>query len=122
MSNAAAAPDTLGQLLRGEWTDPDSGAPLEAPREIVAIERSLAGLEADLIASLRLGKRIAVVSDVTTRAVLGERVERALAGVAALTPVVLPPQPHADATTAAHVRHACADDGRVGGGGFGNDQ
>ena len=102
------APDTLGQLLRGEWVDPDSGAPLEAPREIVAIERSLAGLEADLITSLRLGKRIAVVSDVTTRAVLGERVERALAGVAALTPVVLPPQPHADATTAAHVRHACA--------------
>ena len=102
------AADTLGRLLRGEWTDPDSGALLQAPIRAVAIERSLAGLEADLIGSLRLGKRIAIVSDVTTRAVLGDRVESALAGVAALTPVVLPAQPHADATTAADLRRACA--------------
>jgi glycerol-1-phosphate dehydrogenase [NAD(P)+] len=108
MSQVATAPDTLGQLLRGEWQDPDSGAPLRAPIQVVAIEQSLAGLEADLIASLRLGKRIAVVSDALTRNVLGARVERALAGMAALIPVILPGQPHADATTAASLRQACS--------------
>ena len=109
MSQVATAPDTLGQLLRGEWLDPDGGAPLRVPIQAVTIERSLAGLEADLINSLRLGKRIAVVSDAATRDVLGGRVERALASVVALVPVVLPEQPHADATTAARLRHACAD-------------
>jgi len=108
MSPVATAPDTLGQLLRGEWQDPDCGTPLRVPIQVVAIEQSLAGLEADLVTSLGLGRRIAVVSDIATREVLGERVERALAGVVGLTPVVLPPQPHADATTAASLRHACS--------------
>jgi len=108
MSTVAAAQDTLGQLLRGEWVDPDSGAFLAVPLPAVAIERSLAGMEADLIASLRLGKRIAVVSDAATREVLGRRVERALAGVAVVDSVVLPGQPHADAETAADLRRGCA--------------
>ena len=95
--------------MRGEWIDPDSGASLSVPIQAVAIERSLAGMEADLIASLHLGKRIAVVSDAATREVLGKRVERELAGVAVVDSVVLPGQPHADATTVANLRHACAD-------------
>jgi glycerol-1-phosphate dehydrogenase [NAD(P)+] len=109
MSKVATAEDTLGQLLRGEWVDPDSGASLGVPIQAVAIERSLAGMEADLIASLQLGKRIAVVSDAATREVLGKRVERAVASVAVVDAVVLPGHPHADATTAANLRHACAD-------------
>jgi glycerol-1-phosphate dehydrogenase [NAD(P)+] len=95
-------------LLRGEWPDPDGGAPIRVPVLAVAIEGSLSGLEADLVAPLRLGRRIAVVSDATTRAVLGERIERALAGVAAIVPVVLDLQPHADARTVEIVRRACA--------------
>ena len=39
---------------------------------------------------------------------LGERVERALAGVAAIVPVVLDGIPHADAPTVDIVRRACA--------------
>jgi glycerol-1-phosphate dehydrogenase [NAD(P)+] len=109
MSKVATAQDTLGQLLRGEWIDPDSGVSLAVPIQAVAIEPSLAGMEAELIASLRLGKRIAVVSDAATREVLGKRVERALAGAVAVESVVLPGQPHADATTAAKLRQACAD-------------
>jgi glycerol-1-phosphate dehydrogenase [NAD(P)+] len=108
LTRAATAPDTLGQLLRGQWPDPDGGPPIRVPVLAVVIERSLSGLEADLVAPLRLGRRIAVVSDATTRAVLGERVERALAGVAAIVPVVLDPQPHADARTVETVRRACA--------------
>lgn len=103
------AQDALGQLLRGAWPDPDGGPPIKVPVQTVAIERSLAGLEADLVAPLRLGRRIAVVSDATTRAVLGERVERALARVAAIVPIVLDGQPHADADTVELVRRACAN-------------
>ena len=105
---AAAAPDTLGELLRGEWSDLDGGPPIQVPVQAVAIERSLSGFEADLVAPLRLGRRIAVVSDATTRAVLGERVERALAGLAAIVPVVLDGMPHADVPTVDLVRRACA--------------
>ena len=57
MSPVATAPDTLGQLLRGEWQDPDCGTPLRVPIQVVAIEQSLAGLEADLVTSLGLGRR-----------------------------------------------------------------
>jgi glycerol-1-phosphate dehydrogenase [NAD(P)+] len=109
MNQVATEQDKLGQLLRGEWVDPDSGVSLAVPIQAVAIERSLAGMEADLVASLQLGKRIAVVSDAATREVLGERVERELARVAVVDSIVLPGQPHADATTAAKLRHACAD-------------
>ena len=103
-----AKADTLGRLLRGEWPDPEGGAPIQVPVRAVAIERSLAGVEADLVANLHLGRRIAVVTDATTRAVLGTRVERALARAAAIEPVVLDGRPHADAQTVEIVRHACA--------------
>ena len=109
MSVAGRAPDALEQLLRGEWPDPDGGPPIGVPVLTVAIERSLTGREADLVAPLKLGRRIAVVSDATTRVVLGERVERALAGIAAIVPVVLDGQPHADVATVETVRRACAD-------------
>jgi len=108
MNHAATAPDTLDQLMRGVWTDPDGGPPFGVPIPAVAIERSLRGVEADIVAPLRLGRRIAVVSDPTTREVLGERVERALAALGTIMPVVLEAQPHADARTAETIRRACA--------------
>jgi glycerol-1-phosphate dehydrogenase [NAD(P)+] len=107
MGSTAQAPDVLWQLMQGEWVDPDGGPPVAVPVPAVAIERSLRGLEAELVASLGLGRRLAVVSDATTRAVLGERVERALAAIGAVLPVVLSGQPHADADTAANLRRAC---------------
>jgi glycerol-1-phosphate dehydrogenase [NAD(P)+] len=108
MSKATDAPDVLRQLMRGEWIDPDGGLPVGVPVRTVAIERNLQGLEAELVASLDMGRRLAVVSDATTRAVLGERVERALEALGAVLPVVLAGQPHADADTAANLRRACA--------------
>jgi glycerol-1-phosphate dehydrogenase [NAD(P)+] len=108
MSTPADAPDVLRQLMQGEWIDPDGGSPVGVPVPAVAIERSLRGLEAELVASLGLGGRLAVVSDATTRAVLGERVARALDPLAVVLPVVLAGQPHADADTAAKLRQACA--------------
>jgi glycerol-1-phosphate dehydrogenase [NAD(P)+] len=98
--------DALGSLLRGEWRDPEGGKPITVPAVSIAIERSLAGREADLVAPLRLGRRIAVVSDAATHHVLGRRVESALSALAPIMPIVLDAQPHADAATVERVRRA----------------
>ena len=95
-------------MLRGTWIDPDSGRPVGVPILEIAIERSLAGMEADLVETLPLGRRLAVVSDATTERVLGARVERALASVGTVTNVVLDRDPHADAETVLRLRRACA--------------
>ncbi len=108
MNRAAEPPDALAALLRGDWPDPDGGPPVGVPVRAMAIERSLRGAEAELVASLQLGRRLAVVSDRTTHSVLGARVERALAGGAEVASVVLDDRPHADAATVAVVREACA--------------
>ena len=71
--------DTLARLLAGEFQDPDDGRPLLVPIRTVVIEDSLAGREAELVETLDLGGRLAVVSDATTHRVLGRRIEQALA-------------------------------------------
>ena len=108
MTDVADSQDALEALLRGEYPDPDGGPPIDVPVKAVHIERSLRGIEADIVAPLRLGRRLAVVSDPATHAVLGARVERALAGVGTIVPVMLDAQPHADAQTVAALRSACA--------------
>ncbi len=108
VSPTTDTPDVLRQLMRGEWIDPDGGLPVRVPVRAIAIERSLRGLEVELVASLGLGRRLAVVSDAVTRTVLGDRIERALAALGTVLPIVLAGQPHADAGTAANLRHACA--------------
>ena len=108
MTSATIAPDAIEALLRGDWADPDGGPPIGVPVRAVAIERSLIGAEADLVAPLGLGNRLAVVSDSTTRVVLGVRVERALAALSSIIPVVLEGRPHADTDTVATLRRASA--------------
>ena len=108
MTSAVTPLDVLAPLLRGEWRDPDGSAPIRIPPLAVAIEGSLAGREADLVAPLGLGRRLAVVSDATTRDVLGARVERALARATTVEAVVLDGTPHADASTVERLRQACA--------------
>jgi glycerol-1-phosphate dehydrogenase [NAD(P)+] len=104
MEDTATAPDALDQLLRGEYPDPDGGPPIGVPVKVVHIARSLSGMEADVVAPLGLGRRLAVVSDPLTREVLGTRIERALAGLGTIVPVELESQPHADAQTVETVR------------------
>ncbi len=104
-----AGGDPLASLLRGDWLDPDTGAATGIGIATVAIERTLRGREADLVASLGLGRRLAVLSDRTTHEVLGARVEAALAGIARVDPVVLPREPHPDLPTVETVRAATKD-------------
>jgi glycerol-1-phosphate dehydrogenase [NAD(P)+] len=104
----AAGGDALAQLLGGTWLDPDGGPPIGVPVLAVAIERSLAGSEADLVGALPVERRFGVVCDVATEAVQGARVMRALASLGPVTPVVLDAAPHADLPTVERVRDACA--------------
>jgi glycerol-1-phosphate dehydrogenase [NAD(P)+] len=104
MKETATTPDALDQLLRGEYPDPDGGQPIGVPVKVVHIARSLSGVEADIVAPLGLGRRLAIVSDSVTREVLGARIERALAGLGTIVPVVLEAQPHADTQTVGTLR------------------
>jgi glycerol-1-phosphate dehydrogenase [NAD(P)+] len=102
----AAQADPLDELLAGRWLDPDSNLPLHVPVRAVAIEESLAGMEAELVRALPVGRRFAVVSDPTTHPVLGARVGRALVSLGAVDSLVLDAYPHADAATVERIRAA----------------
>jgi len=78
MSDTKSYGGVLDALVAGEWDDPATGAPVKIPIGSIAIERSLDGAEADLVAPFHRGKSILVVSDEITRAVLGARVVKAL--------------------------------------------
>ena len=108
MNGTASLSDALDLLLRGNYPDPDGGPPIGVPVKAVHIARSLSGTEADLVAPLGLGRRLAVVCDPVTHEVLGARIERALAGLGTIVPVVLEATPHADIETVESLRRACA--------------
>ena len=95
------AENLIDAILAGRVEDPDGGPNLSVPTKSIVIEQSLDGREADLIAELGFGSRLAVVSDLNTRDALGKRVEGALSSMARVERVVLPGTPHADIETVA---------------------
>ncbi len=98
--------DVIARLLAGTFPDPDGAGTLSVATRAVIIAPSLRAAEAEILRPLALGRHLAVVSDRTTHAVLGERIERALAGAYRLTSVVLPERPHPDAATVESIRTA----------------
>jgi glycerol-1-phosphate dehydrogenase [NAD(P)+] len=95
----------MERLMAGRLPDPDGPGTLAVPTRKVVIAPSLAGQEAALLADLDLGSRLVVVSDPTTRAVLGRRV----AAVLDASELVLDVVPRADAETVDRIRSATAD-------------
>jgi glycerol-1-phosphate dehydrogenase [NAD(P)+] len=93
--------DPIALLLEGRYPDPETGELLGAQARSVVIAPSLDGAEADLVGSLGLGRRLAVISDPDTHAALGGRVERALGARFAVQSIVLGRRPHADTETLA---------------------
>ncbi len=98
--------DPIELLLAGRYPDPETGELLAAESRAVVIENSLAGHEVDLIAALGTWSTIAVVSDHTTHALLGARIERALARYTVQSIVL--DAPHADDATAVALQAAFA--------------
>jgi len=93
-----AAGPSIDDLLSGRWREPSSGRAVRLPVRRMVIEPSLDGGEADLIAPLALGARLALVSDPNTWEALGRRVAQALASMATVDSVVVD-NPHADLRT-----------------------
>ncbi len=102
------AQDALSRLLRGEFADPDGGPPLSVPTRSVVIADSLAGREADLVAALGFGRKLAVVSDENTHRVLGARVVRALSPIAEVAEIRLSGRPEADSARVDAIRRESA--------------
>ena len=100
------AADPIELLLAGRYPDPETGELLAAAARSIAIEPSLDGREVELVAALELGERLAVISDTNTFAVLGERVERALASRFAVQRLTLDRDTHAEPPTIARVLQA----------------
>lgn len=81
----------IEDIVAGRWRDPASGQRAALPFQAIRLEATTEGREAELVAPLRLGDRIAVVSDVNTVEVLGRRVAKALRAVAtSVEEIVLP--------------------------------
>lgn len=85
----------IDDMVAGRWTNPQTGELAKVPYDAIVIEDSLDGREAELVAALNLGQRLAVVSDQTTYEAMGARVARALRGLGTIETVVLD-HPHAD--------------------------
>jgi glycerol-1-phosphate dehydrogenase [NAD(P)+] len=103
--------ELIEDVLEGRWRDPATGRAPALPSLRIVIEPSLDGREAELVAALRLGPRLAVVSDPRTHAALGARVASALDAIATIDEIVLA-EPEADLATVEQViarsRHAVA--------------
>ena len=54
--------ELISDVVAGNWKDPTTGKAATVPFEVIRIEEDLDGGEADMLAPLKLGKRIAVVS------------------------------------------------------------
>ena len=102
----------ISDVVAGQWKDPATGKAAKVPFETIRIEETLDGGEADLLAPLKLGKRLAVVSDINTVEAMGRRVAKHLKPLGAIEQIVLPGTLHCDEETIALVqektRHADA--------------
>ncbi len=106
--SGVAAADRLEALLAGTYVDRESGEPQRVQTRSLVIDETLAGREAELVANLGFGRRLAVLSDPQTHAALGQQVERALDGRFIVESLILPEHPVPDSTTIDRIRAAAA--------------
>jgi glycerol-1-phosphate dehydrogenase [NAD(P)+] len=89
----------IRDVISGEWRDPATGRKCDVPFETIRIEESLDGGAADLVAPLKIGRRLAVVSDTNTHEAMGRRVAKELKGWASVDEIVFPSNTHCDEPT-----------------------
>lgn len=100
--------DPIQSLLDGAYVDSETGSAVGIATRSIVVADTLAGTEAELIGGLGFGRKIAVISDPTTRSVLGARVESALAGRFDVQSVVLSDNPYPDDDAVSAIRNATA--------------
>jgi glycerol-1-phosphate dehydrogenase [NAD(P)+] len=91
----------IRDVISGEWRDPETGKRCAVPFETIRIEETLEGGAADLVAPLKIGRKLAVVSDTNTVEAMGRRVAKELKGWASVEELVLPADTHCDEPTVA---------------------
>ncbi|WP_413990473.1 iron-containing alcohol dehydrogenase [Labrys okinawensis] len=94
----------LHRLLEGTLTDSETGERLSVPVRKVTIGTGLGPVAAQLVASLGLGRRLAVVMDPDTRRAMGEAVAGALSAGHLVESIVLDAHPHPDMEVVEEVR------------------
>lgn len=99
MTSERAGAALIAGLRAGRLRDPVSERTLDLAIRRIAIEPSLEGRATDLLAGLDLPERLAVISDETTREVMGRRIERAL-GLRGQVDSITLERPKADLATA----------------------
>ena len=80
----------LSDVVAGRWKDPSTGQSAKVPFETIYLSESLDGQEADLVSPLKLGKRLAIVSDTNTIDIMGSRVARSLRSISTIDEIILP--------------------------------
>ena len=102
--------ELIRAFVAGRYRDPASGVAVACPIRVIAVEDSLAGEEAELVARAGLTGTLAVVADPATHEALGGRVQRALRGSRG---IVLERPRGDDATVAALRERVGSADGLV---------
>jgi glycerol-1-phosphate dehydrogenase [NAD(P)+] len=102
----------IADIVKGKWTDPATGRPATVPFESIVLAETLDGGEADLVAPLKLGRHLAVVSDTNTVDAMGRRVAKHLKPLGTIEEVIVPGDIGCDEPTVAMIqertRHADA--------------
>lgn len=88
----------IDDIVADRWFNPELGKIVPVDYERIVFERSLDGMEADLVKSLNLGKTFAVVCDAATHDALGGRVAQNIRSLGPVETIVLD-HPHADLAT-----------------------
>ncbi len=94
----------IADVVAGNWRDPETGKAVTVPFETIMLAETLDGGEPDLLAPLKLGRRLAVVSDSNTHEAMGRRVAKHLKPLGSIEEVVLPGNLQCDEPTIAMVR------------------
>lgn len=104
--------ELIRDVVAGRWADPGTGTRATVPFETIELVEDLDGGEADVLAPLKLGRRLAVVSDSNTFEAMGRRVAKHLKALGTIEEIVLPSDIACDEPTIAMVqektRHANA--------------
>jgi glycerol-1-phosphate dehydrogenase [NAD(P)+] len=89
----------IRDVIAGTWRDPQTGLAAKMPFETIRIEDDLDGGAADVVAPLKIGRRLVVVSDDNTYDAMAQRVIKELQALGAVDELVMPSDTHCDEPT-----------------------